>query len=332
MKIQSPNSRFWLPTETAYVLALVVVGVCTSPAVAASQPRQRWKINAAVILLTLLASMQSLAHAAPYELWIINADGTGLKRFADTPGYTCGSPEWSPDGKFVAYDTWREGEKFQDSQIAIIHADGTNIKLIGKGAMPSWSPDGTQIVAHTYDRPQTCVVMHADGSGREVILNHWGSPRWCPRGNRIASLPDNNLAIFDLATGQERIIVPRSVGVHLGFGISRDGTQFCFAGEKNGLYLATLDENSLTANVRCLVATGAYQFPSFSPDGKRIVFGDIPDKSVSQLFTMDLNETNKPQPLTGQDTAKDNWGPTWSPDGKTIIFCTKPVKQLTTDN
>ena len=32
---------------------------------------------------------------------------------AETPGYTCGSPDWSPDGKLVAYDTWRSRPNLQ---------------------------------------------------------------------------------------------------------------------------------------------------------------------------------------------------------------------------
>ncbi len=92
------------------------------------------------------------AHAAPWELWQINADGGGLRRFTEAPGYTCGSPDWSPDGKLVAYDTWPAGEPLQNSQIAVVHADGKHRRVIGPGAMPSWSPDGTQIVCHTYGK------------------------------------------------------------------------------------------------------------------------------------------------------------------------------------
>ena len=97
------------------------------------------------------------------------------------------------------------------SQIAVIKADGTDIRLLGPGAMPSWSPDGKQLVCHTYSRPTTIVVMNPDGSGREAIINHWGSPRWSPKGNRIASILNGGIALHDLATGTERVNFSRPV-------------------------------------------------------------------------------------------------------------------------
>src|SRR5262245_1704411 len=116
------------------------------------------RIGAALALYALATS----AIAAPRGLWKINVDGTGLARFAGEPDHRCGSPQWSPDGKFVAFDTWPAGKSNLTTivQIAVVRADGSGLRLIGHGAMPSWSPDCTQIVCHTNDSPQTMVVMN----------------------------------------------------------------------------------------------------------------------------------------------------------------------------
>ena len=185
-----------------------------------------WKRFSLRTLFVLMAVCSSAR--ASYELWKINPDGSGLAPFAETPGYSCGSPDWSPDGKFVAYDTWKVEETYSKSQVAVIRADGTDIRLLGPGAMPSWSPDGKQLVCHTYSRPTTIVVLNPDGSGREAIINHWGSPRWSPKGNRIASILNGGIALHDLATGTERNIFPRPYNVLHGFSISPDGLRFCF--------------------------------------------------------------------------------------------------------
>jgi Tol biopolymer transport system component len=295
------------------------------------------RFRALLPALCILGAVPSSA-AALNELWVINADGTGLKRLINTPGYTCGSPEWSPDNKWIAYDTWKAGQKLEDSQIAVVRADGTGLRILGIGAMPSWSPDGKQLVFHQYGvnndgqryaAEDSIVVMNADGTGRETILNHWGSPRWARRGNRIVSLRDDNLAIYDLATGIERTILEQPISMYWGFGISPDGRRFCFSGYNDGLFLATLDEKKMKAGVRTLVPAGKCHYPSFAPDGRRVVFswyrsGD----NVSQLYTMNVDGDAKPKLLPGQDPQQSSWGPNWSPDGKMFVFSSRRVTDV----
>jgi Tol biopolymer transport system component len=293
------------------------------------------RFRAVVPLLCFLGAIPSSA-AALNELWVINADGTGLKRLVDTPGYTCGSPEWSPDNKWIAYDTWKAGQNLEESQIAVVRADGTGLKILGIGAMPSWSPDGAQLVFHQYGvnndgtrngNEDSIVVMNADGTGREQILQHWGSPRWARRGNRIVSILDNNLAVYDLETGIERTILPRPESMYWGFGISPDGTRICFGGYSASLFLATLDERSMKAASRTLVPAGKCHYPSFAPDGRRIVFSWFRDgDKVAQLYTMDVDADKEPKLLAGQAPNQSSWGPNWSPDGKTIVFASRRVE------
>ncbi len=188
--------------------------------------------------------------------------------------------------------------------------------------MPSWSPNGEQLVAHTYESPQTIVVINADGSGRETILNHWGSPRWSPRGNRIASIgPHRTIALFDLATGKERTIFRGPYSLWQGFSISPDGLRFCFGDSQGGIGLATLDERSMQASVRWLVKTGECYHSSWSPDGRRLVFSwKPPNHELYQLHLLNVDADEEPKLLPGQDSSRNNCDPDWSPDGKTIVF------------
>jgi len=259
----------------------------------------------------------------------INADGTGLVPFAGTSESRCGSPQWSPDGKFVAFDTWpaEKSNLTQIIQIAVVRADGTDLRLIGHGAMPSWSPDSTQIVCHTNDNPQTMVVLNVDGTGRETITNHWGSPRWTRRRNRIASIHNSNIALYDPATGREHLILPAAYSANYGFSVSPDGLRFCFGSFEKGLYLATLDERTMKTDVRPLVKDGSYHHSSFSPDGKRIVFSrPLAGAKNSLLHVVDADGKSPPVLLPGQEHKKFNCDPTWSPDGKTIVFASEDAE------
>jgi Tol biopolymer transport system component len=252
----------------------------------------------------------------------INVDGTGLQPITRSPDRAFGSPDFSPDGKLIACDTWRIGQGYENSKVLVMRVDGSQMREVGAGAMPSWSPDGTQLVCHTYENPQTIVTMNADGTGRETILDHWGSPRWSPKGNRIASIGESRtIALFDLTTGKERAIFHGPYSLWQGFSISPDGLRFCFGDSRGGVGVATLDEPSMQASVRWLVRNGVSYNSSWAPDGRRIVFSWLrPNSKVFQLYLVDVDANAQPVRLPGQDPARDNTDCDWSPDGNTIIF------------
>jgi Tol biopolymer transport system component len=265
---------------------------------------------------------KGLRIAKDRPLFRINVDGTGLMKLTRETGRLNGSPDHSPDGQWIAFDTWRLGQSYPDSTVAVMRSDGSDLRIIGPGAMPSWSPDSKQLVVHTYESPQTIVIMNADGSGRETVLNHWGSPRWSPKGNRIATIgPQRTIALYDLASGVERTIFHGPYSLWQGFSISPDGLRFCFGDSNGGVGVATLDEQTMQAEVRWLVKSGTTYHSSWSPDGERIVFQwKRPNQDVYQLYLIDAAGKRKPERLPGQDPARHNCDPDWSPDGKTIVF------------
>lgn len=266
-------------------------------------------------------------NGRPYELFAIEATGGTPRRIVETPTHTCGSPDWSPDGKLIAFDTWRLGKSYDASMIALIRPDGTERRVLGPGGMPSWSPDGSQIACHTYDTPQTIVVIDAHGAGRETIINHWGCPRWSPRGNLILSLNTRSqILLFDPIAGNERAMLPdKSNGIgyyaaQIGFGISPDGTQICFGSSNDGLFLATLNEQTSQCSLACLVKGGTVRHCTWSPDAKRVAFGYKQGRNdLEQIYVYDF-ETSTSVQLPGLDPQRNNCCPDWSPDGKTIAF------------
>ena len=89
------------------------------------------------------------------DLFIINADGTGLRRLTSDK-YADLQPTWSPDGKTIAFATDRGPEtNFSTLQIgnlrlALYHLESGVIETLGhmsagKNINPEWAPDGRSL-------------------------------------------------------------------------------------------------------------------------------------------------------------------------------------------
>jgi Tol biopolymer transport system component len=89
------------------------------------------------------------------DLYIINRDGTGLRRLTDDR-FADLHPSWSPDGKTIAFVTDRGGEtdfdllRFGNLRIALLHVESGAIDPlgnmdIGKNINPVWAPDGRSL-------------------------------------------------------------------------------------------------------------------------------------------------------------------------------------------
>ncbi len=130
------------------------------------------------------------------ELWVVNADGSGLSQL--TPGSSdpeCSTadeePEWSPDGSKIVFT--RTTDTGQD--VWTMDADGSNQKQLtfdGDSACneisfsehPSFAPDGTKIVFANGSNDDSIWTMDPDGGNPTLLptasLVDNGQPNWQP--------------------------------------------------------------------------------------------------------------------------------------------------------
>ena len=203
-----------------------------------------------------------------------------------------------------------QSDRDRNYEIYLMDDDGKNQQNLtnhpdSDDLAPAWSPDGTRIVFMS-DRdghvPKGGVlpnfeiyVIDADGGNQQNLTNNPSDdrqPAWSPDGKRIAFVSD------------------------------RDGLLDIHGFPTSEIYVMDADgqnPQNLTNN-----RDGDWS-PSWSPDGKRIVFmsyreghfiGDF-EEITSEIYVMDADGDNQ-QRLT--ENRKNDWSPSWSPDGTRIVF------------
>jgi Tol biopolymer transport system component len=95
------------------------------------------------------------------EIWTCDASGTNCAQITSFDGPMLGSPRWSPDGRWLAFDCAKGGY-----QIYVVSADGGTPRALtdhpGDDNTPSWSRDGRWI------------YFASDRSGRYEV---WKAPK-----------------------------------------------------------------------------------------------------------------------------------------------------------
>jgi hypothetical protein len=95
-----------------------------------------------------------------------------LLTFFDT-GFS-GTPRWSPDGKWIAFDHHHETH----SQIYLIDSEGRNLRVVTSGnyenVVPGWSRDGTAVYFASNRTGSWQVWRRELSAGREVQVTHHG--------------------------------------------------------------------------------------------------------------------------------------------------------------
>jgi Tol biopolymer transport system component len=241
------------------------------------------------------------------------------------------SPSWSPDGRQIAFTSFRNG--FGD--IYVIGVDGRGERRLTTHAShddhPAWSPDGTRIafVANRNGNPDI-YVMNADGTGQRRVTTSPGReyyPGWSPDGSRLVFQSDRddrpNVYTIDVdGTREERLTTGAfsaqrptwSAAGKIAFSSNREGTFKLFVMDADGSGLRRLTS-----------ATGfvAEYDPRWSPDGTRIAYSRTGDPPIGNTEIYVANADGSQATRITSYWTRDV-DPAWSPEGRSIAFTRGP--------
>jgi TolB protein len=228
------------------------------------------------------------------EIYIADYDGENQRRV--TVGKTLNiSPRWSPNGRSIAYTSYRRGggQIFISNIFQGTIEEVTKGERIGENWLPAWSPDGTRVAfTSTRDGNPEIYVANRDGSNVRRITNNPAidiTPTWSPSGTQIAFTSDRS--------GSQQIYVTAADGGGTAQRITTESycdratwspapyNELAYA-SRNGpgfdihiLDMATRHMTALT------FGEGTNESPAFSPNGRHIAFMST-RSGKSQIFTV----------------------------------------------
>lgn len=231
------------------------------------------------------------------ELYLVNADGTGLRRLTRTPDLREGRPAWHPDGRRLAFHSMPRDETSLDNpDLEVLDVvTGARSRLTStpgtKEVKPAWSPDGRSIafeagepaVATAAPNDDIWVMRLSDGH-RTRITDHPGRewfPAWSPDGRQLAFMSGRD-GTFDVYVARADGSDERRVTTGLTYDTmptwSPDGSRLLYAEDDGvavpspGVYAAVGTTQSSLVSVRpdgsgrVVVTSGAIDHaPSYRP-------------------------------------------------------------------
>jgi Tol biopolymer transport system component len=257
------------------------------------------------------------------RIYTVQADGRGL-RAVTRPAplmQADAQPDWSADGRRILFRRIDGiGRPDERVDIYVVGADGRGLRNLTRASCsgfcltneePAWSPDGKRIAfvrtigpapAGRHARVVGIFVMNADGThvreltqrrGTSVTEDH--APSWSPDGKRIALVSVN--------------VTAKPAGASVLYVIGANGAS----------------PRAVRSMPHGWPAAGA---PSWSPDGKRILYGTYcwfgtcgQPATGAQLFSVGA-DGKSPRQLT--HVSGNAIGGRWSPDGRKIVFVRNP--------
>jgi Tol biopolymer transport system component len=225
------------------------------------------------------------------QLFTVSADGTDQRQLTSFPQADIESPDWSPDGSTISFDSDLAG----NVHVFTIRANGAGLTQVTSGDgsefAPAWSPDGRRLALERapVGQPDGIFLMGLRSKiSKRLTANPFGQfdsrPQFSPDGTR-------------LAFARLKAFLPHGGALSAVYVMDADGT-----------------------HLRRLTGWGMNAAePDWSPDGSTIVFNSADDQiQRAGVFVIRPDGTGLRRLTHGHDVG--SFRPCWSPTGTQIVF------------
>ena len=247
------------------------------------------------------------------ELYVMDYDGSNPMAITGNQSINL-SPRWSPDGRMIAYTSYRNG----NPDLFLLNFDSGRRDVLsahqGLNATPAWSPDGQWLAFAMSASGGTNLFLIPKSGGTPKALTGSPaisvSPSFSPNGRQIVFNSDRGgspqIYIMDVdGANLRRVTFQGNYNSSPRWSPRGDKIVFMCRLAGNQICLINPDGSGLQQ----LTSLGGNEDPAWSPDGRHIVFAST-RIGRRDIYVMHADGTEQTR-IT--NNAQDNYLPDWSP-------------------
>ena len=252
------------------------------------------------------------------RIWMAATDGTTLPQPLTSENASCNSPRWSPDGKYLAFLSTRDGTKAQVWLLPMTGGEAGRLTNFDSGISTiEWSPDSTRLLG---------LVRTGPAPSTKSDVRHYSRIKYKLNDSGFFDDLRAHIVVVDVKTRVAKQITSGDQWNDKDAHWAPDSTRIVFVSDRSGKeFDLTENENVWVTPAgggpleKITAQAGAYGGPVWSPDGQRIAYlGDTDAEDIPLLYIASL--TGKPEAPAGRDLDQPVNQLTWAEQGKALYF------------
>ncbi len=261
---------------------------------------------------TRIAFVSAMSRTAK-EIYVMDYDGAGPSALTGNQSINL-SPRWSPDGRLLAYTSYRNG----NPDLFVLNFDSGRRDVLsaqpGLNATPGWSPDGQWLaLAMSASGGTNLFLMPKNGGTAKPLTTGPAisvSPSFSPNGRQITFNSDRGgtpqIYVMDVdGSNLRRITFQGTYNASPRW--SPRGEKIVFMCRFGGNQICLINPDS--SALQQLTSVGNNEEPTWSPDGRHIAFTSTRN-GQREVFVMHADGSEQRR-LT--NNGRENYLPDWSP-------------------